>query len=227
MKRSLLGAAALAAMLAISSAATAAVIASESFESPALTAPADQYGPDEDSFDTGSTGPVVISNFTFSGFTGIMTNGLDGIFPDTASGTQVAFLQSYHSGNGEIDWALTGLTPGHEYALSFEDVSSLTLGATPFSVSAYGGTAVDYAPGASFMTQTLDFTPSAADGSIRFIGGLEGPNSDTAIDNLTISTVEGAAGVPEPASWLMMILGCGMVGAGLRYGRRTASQMAA
>jgi hypothetical protein len=211
MKRSLLGAAALAAMLAASSAATAAVIA-----------PADQYGPDEyGSYDFNSTGPVVIPNFSFHSFSGIMTNGVD--FPDTTFGKQVAFVQTYQNTNGEIDWSLTGLTVGQQYSLSFEYVSSSVVGQEPFSVSAFGGAPVSYDPSNTFLTETLDFTPSTSNGSIDFINKLAGSNSLNAIDNLTVSTV---GGVPEPASWLMMILGCGMAGAGLRYGRRPASQLA-
>jgi hypothetical protein len=224
MKRSILGAAALVAMLASSSAATAAVIASESFESPALTAPADQYGPDEAAvYDTGSTGPVVIPNFTFTSFSGIMTNGLDGIFPDTSFGKQVGFVQTYRNTNGEIDWALSGLTPNHQYALSFEYVSSSAVGQEPFSVSAFGGAPVTYNPSDTFVTETLDFTPSTANGSIQFINKLAGVNSLNAIDNLTVSTV---GGVPEPASWIIMILGCGMAGAdcATAAARRTSSQ---
>jgi hypothetical protein len=215
-----------ASVLAISSVAAASPIASESFET-GLTAPAIQYSPDEFVFDQGATGPVAIPGVTFSGYSGVITNGFGGVYPDTAAGTQVAFLQSFQSAGGEISWALTGLTAGQDYVLSFEDVSSLIFGATPFSVSAFGVNLATYGggevPTGSFATQTLDFTASASSGSIDFIGGLEGNNSLTAIDNLTVSTGSSGSAAPEPDAWLMMIAGFGGIGAGLRYRRRNAT----
>jgi hypothetical protein len=222
MKHSLLSGAVLASLLAISSTATAAVIASESFETPVLASPSYEYGPDESALSLPPGATAVIANFTFKGFSGIMTNGT-GLFPDTPYGNQVAFLQSYHSGGSEIDWALTGLIPGQLYALFFADVSSSVLGATPLDVSAFGGAFVHYNPGASFVTETLDFTPSTASGSIDFVGDLEGPNSLSAIDNLTVSSL---SAVPEPAAWLMMIAGLGMAGGALRSSGRNSRNLA-
>ena len=233
-----MGAAILASLLAISSTAAAGVVASESFESPALPSPALQYSVDEDGFDQNTTGPASAPNVTFSGFSGIITNdftvnssgvytpGGANVYPDTTFGNQVAFLQSFNGATSEIDWAITGLHPGQQYVLSFEDVSSLIFGATPFDVSAFGGSPVISFDGRlwsqphSIVTQTLDFTPTTADGSIDFIGGLEGPNSLSAIDDLTIST---ASAVPEPATWAMMLVGFGGLGAAMRRSRRRAA----
>jgi hypothetical protein len=219
--------------LAISSAAAASPIASESFET-GLTAPAVQYSVDQDGFDQGASGPPAIPGVTFSGYSGIITNGFtvgsQALYPDTSAGTQVAFLQSFQSAGGQISWALTGLTPGQQYVLSFEDVSALNFGPTPFSVSAFGVSLASYGgdvvPTGSFVTQTLDFTPSTANGSIDFIGGLEGNNSLTAIDNLTVSTGGSGSAAPEPSAWLLMIVGFGGIGAALRYRRRTATTVA-
>jgi hypothetical protein len=229
-----LGAAVLASLLALSSTAAAGVVASESFET-GLPSPSQQYSVDEDVFDQNTTGPASAPNVTFSGFSGIVTNdftvnssgfltpGGSNIFPDTTFGNQVAFLQSFQGGGrGDIDWAITGLHPGQEYVLSFEDVTSSILGATPFSVSAFGATPVDYESGASFTTETLDFTPSTANGSIDFIGSAASDNSLSAIDNLTISTISTAPGVPEPATWAMMLVGFGGLGAAMRRSRRRA-----
>jgi hypothetical protein len=231
MKRLFLGGAVLASLLAISSTAAAGLVVSESFETPALPSPAQQYSADEDGFDQNTTGPASAPNVTFSGFSGVITNdfttngsgsltpGGSNAFPDTTFGNQVAFLQSFQGNNGDIDWAITGLHPGQQYVLSFEDVSSLIIGATPFSVSAFGAAPVGYLPGASFTTETLDFTPSTANGSIDFIGGVESDNTLSAIDNLTIST----ASVPEPATWAMMLVGFGGLGAAMRSHRKRAA----
>jgi hypothetical protein len=224
-----LGAAVLASLLALSSTAAAGVVASESFET-GLPSPSQQYSVDEYGFDQNTTGPASAPNVTFSGFSGIITNnfttnssglltpGGTNAFPNTTFGNQVAFLQSFQGATSEIDWAITGLHPGQEYVLSFEDVSSSIVGATPISVSAFGATPADYAPGASFTTETLDFTPSTANGSIDFIGIPVANNSLSAIDNLTIST----ASVPEPATWAMMLVGFGGLGAAMRARRRAA-----
>jgi PEP-CTERM motif len=223
MKRSLLGAALLASTLAVSSAATAGVIASESFETPVLAAGAVQHGPDRIAYNINAVGPVSIPNFTFHDWSGIMTNGVAA--PNTTFGTQVAFIQTFLNTNGSMDWNLTGLQVGKQYSLSFEDVQGINLGAVPFSVSAFGGTPVFYTPGATFVTQTLDFTASTSDGSIAFVQKLQGSNSLTALDNLSVSTVSTVGGVPEPSTWAMLLLG--FAGLGFAAYRRAGQQASA
>lgn len=73
-----------------------------------------------------------------------------------------------------------------------------------------------------FVTQTLNFTATSASTQIKFIqganiGGTNGSN-DPLIDGVSFAAVSGA--VPEPATWLMMIAGFGMIGGTLR--RRSA-----
>jgi hypothetical protein len=65
--------------------------------------------------------------------------------------------------------------------------------------------------------------------SVRFIENNHGQNTGGAVCTLgcqhtvTMSTVrEAVAGVPEPASWALMLLGFGGVGAMLRRGRQSA-----
>ena len=43
-----------------------------------------------------------------------------------------------------------------------------------------------------------------------------------AVDGVVVTGITGAQplGVPEPASWAMMLLGVGMIGGGLRIARR-------
>jgi hypothetical protein len=217
--RTTIGASALA-LVALSLPASAGVIASESFETPVLNSPGIQYGPDEFSYNTNEIGPVVITGLTFIGFSGIIKNGSDGVFPNATNGTQAAFLQSYPypaTGNnqgGEIDWALSGLTAGQRYALSFDTVSAIIVPAEPFTVSAFGGSLVGYTPGSAYTTDTLIFTPSTSSGSIVFAGSYIGGNAASAIDNLSVSSI------PEPSTWAMMILG--FVGVGFMAYRRKA-----
>lgn len=39
----------------------------------------------------------------------------------------------------------------------------------------------------------------------------------------TLTITQVAAAVPEPATWMMMLLGFGLIGASMRYGRRTTT----
>lgn len=69
-------------------------------------------------------------------------------------------------------------------------------------------------------TQTLaffGFTSTTAFSSITLYGGA---NNFTVFDNVTLASAATAA-VPETATWLMMILGFGLIGAGLRSRRTT------
>ena len=222
-----LGGAVLASLLAISSTAAAGVVASESFET-GLTPPAIQYGPDEFGFNNPTSGPVVIPNVTFSGFSGVITNGFEGIFANTSAGNQAAFLQfdsNDQAAEGVISWAISGLNPGQKYVLSFEDAGAVALvGADPIGVSIFGGAPVEYQQDmipSVFTTQTLEFTASTANGSIDFLARPLGTQSFTAIDDLKIST---APGVPEPATWAMMLVGFGGLGAAMRRSRRRVAR---
>jgi len=214
MKLVILTSAMLASLLAISAADAATVVASASFETPVLNTPGIQYGSDESSYNTNETGPVSIPQFSFKGFSGIISNGSLGVFPDTAFGNQAAFLQSYLGGGSEIDWTLTGLTAGRNYTLSFEDVSSLIVPDEPFTISALGGGPSLFTPGSAYALNTFSFTPTSSSDTIAFVGAVLPGNQASAIDNLTVS------GVPESATWAMLLLGAGLVGGGLRMARR-------
>lgn len=72
-------------------------------------------------------------------------------------------------------------------------------------------------------TQNLTFfgfTSTSAFSSITFYGGA---NNFTILDNVTLATANATAAVPEPATWLTMILGFGLIGAGLRSRRTTVA----
>lgn len=73
-----------------------------------------------------------------------------------------------------------------------------------------------------FSSPTL-FTGSAGDPT--FLAGTFNLNNPfLGNGTLTISNV--VAGVPEPATWAMMILGFGLIGATMRYRRRDANAFA-
>jgi PEP-CTERM motif-containing protein len=208
------------ALLAMSSPASAVVIATASFETiPGLNSPGIQYGPDEfATYNTNQPGPVVIPNFTFQGFSGIYNNGSLGVFPNATNGTQAGFLQSYPdpaTGTGsQIDWALSGLTVNQTYQLTFDAVSASASIAPPepFTVTAFGST-LGLTPGPAYSTYSLLFTATSTTGTITFAGPYVGGNAASAIDNLSVATV------PEPSTWAMMLLGFSGIGY-LAYRRR-------
>ena len=206
------------ALTAMAVPASATVVASQSFETPALAPGQIQYGPDEFGYNTGAVGPVSISGVTFTGFSGIIINGALGVFPNATDGTQAAFVQSYLGTGGELDWAVSGLTPGESYTLSFDYASALIVPADDLSVVIFGGVPVGFTPGASYQTASLDFIPSTSSGSIDFIGfvGDQSQNLATALDNLTIRSV------PEPASWTLLL--AGLTALGLFAARRAGAK---
>lgn len=72
------------------------------------------------------------------------------------------------------------------------------------------------------QTQTYNLSPSQA-GTVWIIGGsVNGP--DWKNDAFKLNTIKVSSGVPEPTTWMMMILGFGMVGAAVR--RRRSSDKA-
>ena len=214
MRSAILASAVFSAAIALAAPALATVVASQSFELPVLNTPGIQYGPDEFSYNTNETGPVVIPGFTFSGFSGIISNTSLGVFPNATDGNQAAFLQGYLGGSSEIDWAITGLTVGQTYKLSFDTAGSFIVPAESFTVSAFGSTPVAFTPTTGvYVTDTLTFTATSSSGSIDFVGPAVGGNAASAIDNLVLS-------VPEPATWAMMLVGFGAMGAALRSRRR-------
>ena len=127
-----------------------------------LNSPGIQYGPDEFGFNTNEVGPVVISHFTFTGFSGIYENGSLGVFPDTTFGTQSAFLQSYNDTGSAISWAISGLNVGQTYALSFETAAALIVPGEPYSVSAFGSAPMLFTPSTSYALESFDFTAGTA-----------------------------------------------------------------
>jgi hypothetical protein len=195
--------------------AQAGTLATESFESPVLNPGAIQYSADEDSYNTNASGSANVANFSFHGFSGVTSNG-NGYVMDTPFGSQEAFLQSYQNVGSEIDWNLTGLTPGKTYTLSFYDIAYY-VGAEEIQVSAFGKS-TDYTPASnsSYGLNTFTFTPTSSSGDIAFATVTPSGNSVSGIDNLTVSSV------PEPATWALMLIGVGCVGAGLRMRRKEA-----
>lgn len=197
-------------------AAAAVIVASQSFEAPALNSPGIQYGPDQFAFNSNAVGPVVIAGFSFSNFSGIIKNGSAGVFANATDGTQAAFIQSFRDTAPTISWSLSGLSIGQAYTLSFDSAGSFIVPTNTFTVTILGGApSALYNPTTTYSNNVINFTATSTSGTIDFNGSLIAGNSATAIDNLVLSAV------PEPATWAMLVVGFGMVGFAAR--RRTAA----
>jgi hypothetical protein len=70
---------------------------------------------------------------------------------------------------------------------------------------------------------TTSFVANGASTNIAFLNGTGLADAETGLDNVSLTT----AGVPEPASWALMLTGVFGLGAVLRVNRRSASRLEA
>jgi hypothetical protein len=219
-----------AALLAGPSPASAAVIASEDFESPALGAGETKYGPDESVFNTPASSALSIAGFTFNGYSGILSNPpLTSVLPSTPFGSQAAFLQFYQNGGSSIDWTVGGLIAGDDYTLSFYDVGGTIdiQGPLPFTISSDDATFNDntsFSPPGSTLRSTyqfhsVDFTANAAQVTFAFASADTGTAQFTGLDDFEVSSSD-ISPAPEPATWAMLLLGFAGAGCMMRASRR-------
>jgi hypothetical protein len=131
--------------------------------------------------------------------------------------------------NGGVATTLIGLTAGQTYTFSLllsgdnrqgqAYVFDATLDGVLHSI---GG--IDLAPGANpGSIFSFDFTASSASASLVLSQSTpRGSEASPIVDNITIT--QAAGGVPEPATWALMLSGFGMAGAALRR-RRAAYRL--
>jgi hypothetical protein len=171
---------------------------------------------------------ALLTGVTFTGMSGIQSNGSAWGFPAAPDGTATAFLQSYRGSqfgqqtNGSITVDLGGaLVANRGYDLVFYTAGRPS-GSTQFTVSYDGGKATTFAAPATagFGKEVFSFKASGGQQSITFTA-LDGQGDDTAfaLDNIGISA-------PEPATWAMMLVGFGGLGAALRMNRRRVTAVA-
>jgi len=159
-----------------------------------------------------------------------LTNGAFGAGP-APDGTQWVVLGRYDTGaQFRIQQTVAGLTIGQSYSLSWQASSErgcCSNGELSFiSGAANGPVLVDApAPGsvlADWSSHSTNFTATATSVTFQFRNLNPDVNDgiDLGLDNVVLM---GGGAVPEPAAWLMLIAGFGMIGGGMRGGRKAAA----
>jgi len=157
-------------------------------------------------------------------------SGREKLWAATASSQGGKFLGMDGDVNdhGAISQMITGLTAGQQYVLSFEwgagqlqsrdgdttERLQYSLGDSVFSTATLSNVSHGFT-GWNTVTQT--FTATGANQLLSFlsIGTPTGLPPIALLDNVSLT-----AAVPEPATWAMMLIGFGMIGASARYRRR-------
>ena len=122
---------------------------------------------------------------------------------------------------------------GQSYALTFGLSSENVSGDELADVLINGSLAQQYTVGVDgsygelakpFTTYTIDFVAASSSTTIAFTTDAMSSsfgNNDPMIDGVSLT---GGGGVPEPASWALMLSGCGLAGAAMRRrARKTAT----
>jgi len=130
---------------------------------------------------------------------------------------------------GKASHLLSGLNVGQIYNVSFllwgdnRPAQGYVLGADVDGGSAYSVAGVDGLPGSNpGTTYSFNFTAASISQTLNFYHiVVPGSEASPIIDNIVVSTVDATPviGVPEPASWALMLLGFGGLGAMLRRRR--------
>lgn len=120
-------------------------------------------------------------------------------------------------------FARTHTLPGGKYTLTFALGSSTTYGLPDGFTASAGSTSQTFTSTVTgsndWEIETMQFTADSSSTVVSFLGN----SGDNYIGLDSISVV--GPGVPEPAAWTMLLIGVGLVGAGLRATRK-ATQFA-
>jgi len=127
-----------------------------------------------------------------------------------------------------LSWDLRGMRTSNfagNYIYGFNFTTPVTISTKNGTESTSQFAGFDMLMGSTeFQTKTLTFN-AISDGSFRFfLGGRYGAGEGMLLDNvvLTRTSTVTVPGVPEPATWAMMLAGFGITGGALRSRKRSA-----
>jgi hypothetical protein len=194
------------------------------------SASASTYQIVDGSFESPNSGYQYDPQYTDAVFTG--NAGVDGGqfgFATPPDGAQDGFLQT-GAGAAVISLNVYGLIGGDTYSFSFYDAQRSGYGLNPYTVAVNGQTIYSGTPSSTAFTQvtTDSFVSPLGPIVITFTAPDHPGDNDTAIDAITLNGAPGVGttyvnptptGVPEPASWALMLLGFGGAGAAVRSRR--------
>ncbi len=176
------------------------------------------------SFETGDlTGWTSDTGFGLNPFGTTYGSGMDGTYWHWLAGYETPITTSQ---------TVSGLTAGATYSLTWimasEHTSSDSL---RVSIDGGAGTLFTASPKISdfwdnWEAKSLTFTATGTSALIQFdTVGLNIAGFDVGIDKVSLESVT-PGGVPEPATWAMMLVGFGLIGAAMRRRQKVAVRYA-
>jgi PEP-CTERM motif len=161
---------------------------------------------------------------TFAGWTQSGNTGFTGVSNGAGNASTFGAFLGPVGSIGTLTQMLNTVA-GQTYTISF-DYRNLQAAATNTFQVLFGGVQI-YASGAggfpSAYTTFSGFTGTSTGAQTALVFNFRQDPSYYYLDNVS---VQGLAAVPEPASWMMLLLGFGMVGSVMRSRRRRVSAFA-
>lgn len=176
------------------------------------------------SFETGDlTGWTSNTGFGLNPFGTAYGAGMDGTYWHWLSGNEqnitTSQIVSLAAGTYDLTFIMASeFTPGDSLRVSVDGGAG-----TLFSAPAYNPGGFNGGYWTNWVSQSYSFTATAGTHTITFdTVGLNAGSFDVGLDKVSL---DAAGGVPEPATWGLMMVGLGGIGAVLRR-RRAAGALA-
>lgn len=169
----------------------------------------------------GNPGGYIFTNDTEGSIAFIAPTAFTGLL-SRSNGGQLTYDLYDADGNDRINYpavviyGANGTTIGYNYAPPSTSFSSFVVPLTAAGWTLYAGGGN---PGSIPVTSDMFAAVLANPTTLAILADWHSGGDSTGLDNVAISSSVAGA-VPEPASWAMMIVGFGLIGAGKRYRQR-------